>query len=104
MALTITDANYSEIVATDKLIMIDFWAQWCGPCKSLSSVVDELAQELEGKVIVGKVDVDDNEDIVEKLKVRSIPTLIFIKDGQPVGKCVGALPKSEIINKINELL
>ncbi|MCQ2210454.1 MAG: thioredoxin [Paludibacteraceae bacterium] len=100
MALEITDANYEEIAATDKLIMIDFWAQWCGPCKNLSPVVDDLAKEYEGKAIIAKVDVDENADIVEKFSIRNIPTILFIKNGELVDKVVGAVPKNEIVEKL----
>lgn len=100
MALEITDANYEEIATTDKLIMIDFWAQWCGPCKNLSPVVDDLAKEYEGKAIIAKVDVDENADIVEKFSIRNIPTILFIKNGELVDKVVGAVPKNEIVEKL----
>ncbi len=100
MALAITDANFDEIAASDRLVVIDFWAQWCGPCKTLSPIVDELAQTYEGKAIIGKVDVDSNPDIVEKYGVRSIPTVIFLKGGKQVDKTVGALPKPELMAKI----
>ena len=100
MAIKITDANYEEIAATDKLILIDFWAQWCGPCRMLSPTIDDLANEYEGKAVIGKVDVDDNPDIAEKFSIRNIPTILFVKNGEVVDKTVGAVPKNEIIDKI----
>ncbi len=100
MALEITDANFEEIAATDKLIMIDFWAQWCGPCRSLAPVVEDLAKEYEGKAIIAKVDVDDNPDIVEKFSIRNIPTILFIRNGEIVDKAVGGVPKNEIVEKL----
>ncbi|MBO4529160.1 MAG: thioredoxin [Paludibacteraceae bacterium] len=100
MAVKITDANYEEIAATDKLILIDFWAQWCGPCRMLSPTIDDLANEYEGKAVIGKVDVDDNPDIAEKFSIRNIPTILFVKNGEVVDKTVGAVPKNEIIDKI----
>ena len=100
MAVKITDANYEEIAATDKLILIDFWAQWCGPCRMLSPTIDDLTNEYEGKAVIGKVDVDDNPDIAEKFSIRNIPTILFVKNGEVVDKTVGAVPKNEIIDKI----
>ena len=100
MALEITDANYEEIAATDRLILIDFWAQWCGPCRSLSPVVDDLSKAYEGKAIVAKIDVDENPDIVEKFSIRNVPTILLIKDGEVVDKIVGAVPKNEIVATI----
>ncbi len=100
MAVKITDANYEEIAATDKLILIDFWAQWCGPCRMLSPTIDDLANEYEGRAVIGKVDVDDNPDIAEKFSIRNIPTILFVKNGEVVDKTVGAVPKNEIIDKI----
>ncbi len=105
MALEINDLNYEEVVATDRLVLIDFWAQWCGPCKALSPTIDELAKEFADSVVVGKVDVDNNaDDIVSKFGVRSVPTILLIKDGKVVDKCVGAVPKHELIEKINSNL
>ena len=100
MAVKITDANYEEIAATDKLILIDFWAQWCGPCRMLSPTIYDLANEYEGKAVIGNVDVDDNPDIAEKFSIRNIPTILFVKNGEVVDKTVGAVPKNEIIDKI----
>jgi thioredoxin len=85
MAVVITDANYEEMANKGQLLVVDFWAQWCGPCRSIAPIVEELATEFEGKAIIGKVDVDDNPDIVSKFGIRNIPTIIFIKNGEFYG-------------------
>jgi thioredoxin 1 len=102
MALTLTSQNFSETIAKDQLVVVDFWAEWCGPCKMLSPIIDELSTEMEGKVTIGKVDVSDEQDIAAEYGVRNIPTILFFKNGEIVDKQVGALPKAnlqEIINK-----
>ena len=104
MAKEITDNNYEEFEALGKPIVMDFWAQWCGPCKSLSPVVDQLEEEYADRVVIGKVDVDDNADLTEKFGIRSVPTLLFVVDGKVVDKAVGAVPKNEIVEKLNSLL
>ena len=104
MALEITDGNYEMIAATDRLLVIDFYAQWCGPCKTLSPVIDDLAKEYEGKAIIGKVDADENTDIVAKFGIRNLPTILFIKDGNVVDKALGAVPKQDLIEKNNNNL
>jgi thioredoxin 1 len=101
MAVVITDANHEEMANKGQLLVVDFWAQWCGPCRSIAPIVEELATEFEGKAIIGKVDVDDNPDIVSKFGIRNIPTIIFIKNGEMVDKVVGAVPKNELLEKIN---
>ncbi|TAE09852.1 MAG: thioredoxin [Bacteroidetes bacterium] len=92
----ITDANFEEIMGTDKVVLVDFWATWCGPCKVVAPSVEELADEYEGRAVVGKVDVDNNPQVANQFGIRSIPTLLFFKNGQVVDKLVGALPKSKI--------
>ena len=82
MALQITDSNFNELANSGKPMVLDFWAEWCGPCRMVSPIIDELAAEYEGRVIVGKMDVDSNDEIVGKFGVRNIPTVIFIKDGK----------------------
>lgn len=105
MALEITVSNIDELLATpNKLVVIDFWAEWCGPCKTIAPIVAELADTYEGKVIIGKCDVDDNGDIAVKYAIRNIPTLLFVKDNQVVERIVGAVPKSQIIDKIEQYL
>ena len=104
MELTITDANFQEVLNTDKPVMVDFWATWCGPCRALAPTVEELANEYDGKAVIGKCNVDDNEDIPFKFGIRSIPTLLFFKNGELVDRLVGASPKEAIAAKIDALL
>ena len=104
MALEITDNNYKEILAEGKPVVIDFWAPWCGPCKMVGPIIDELATEYEGKAIIGKCDVDDNDDVASEFGIRNIPTVLFFKDGQLVDKQVGSAPKGIYAAKIDALL
>ena len=104
MALTINDANFAETLNTDKPVMVDFWATWCGPCRALAPVVEELAQEYEGKAVIGKCNVDECDDVPMKYGIRSIPTLLFFKNGELVDRLVGASSKSAIAQKIDALL
>lgn len=101
---TITDTNLQEVLTSSKVALIDFWAVWCGPCRMLSPVVDEIAEEYAGKITVAKCNVDDAEDVAAQFGIRSIPTLLFFKDGVLADKTVGAVPKAEIVDKINALL
>ncbi len=103
-AIEITDANFDEVTATDKPVLVDFWAEWCGPCKMIGPIVDELANEYDGKAVIGKINVDSNPNISAKFGVRSIPTLLLLKDGEIVDKHVGASPKSVLEEKINNQL
>jgi thioredoxin 1 len=105
MAVEITDANFEELVkSSDKPVLIDFWAVWCGPCKMIAPVIDELASEYEGKAIVGKLDVDNNPQVASALGIRSIPTLLFLKNGEMVDRQVGVVPKNVLSDKLNQLL
>ncbi len=104
MALQITNENYSEVLASGQPVVIDFWAEWCGPCRMVAPIVEELAAEYEGKVVIGKCDVDDNDDIVAEYKVRNIPTIVFIKGGEVVDKHVGAISKDALKAKVDALL
>ena len=97
MALQITDANYKELLASDKLVVIDFWAEWCGPCRSIAPAVEELAAEFEDKAIIGKYNVDNDNELSEEYSIRSIPTLLFFK---LVDKQVGASSKANLKAKI----
>jgi len=100
----ITDSNFEEIINSDKPVLVDFWAEWCGPCKMIGPLVEELANEFEGKAIIGKVDVDTNPEVSAKFGIRSIPTLLVFKGGEIVDKQVGAVPKSVLSEKIEAQL
>ncbi|MGM9688010.1 MAG: thioredoxin [Alloprevotella sp.] len=104
MEKIITDANFAELEATGLPIVLDFSATWCGPCKKIAPFIAELADEYEGRVLVGKCDVDENDELTSRFGIRNVPTVLFIKDGQIVDKHVGAAPKSELVNKVEALL
>jgi thioredoxin 1 len=104
MAVQITDQNYSEITNTDKVVMIDFWATWCGPCRMVGPLVEELSNEYEGKAVVGKLDVDSNPEISMKFGIRNIPTILYVKNGQVVDKLVGAASKQALEAKLTALM
>lgn len=104
MAVEIKDSNYKEILAEGKPIVIDFWAPWCGPCKMVGPIIDELAAEYEGQVIIGKCDVDENDEVAAEFGIRNIPTVLFFKDGVQVDKQVGAVAKPAFVDKIKKLL
>ena len=104
MALEITDNNFKEILAEGSPVVIDFWAPWCGPCKMVGPIIDELAGEYEGKVLIGKCDVDENGDVAAEYGIRNIPTVLFFKNGELVDKQVGSAPKSVYVTKIEALL
>lgn len=104
MAVEITDGNWESLVAGDKPVVMDFWAEWCGPCRMISPIVEEAAQEYQDKVVVGKINIDDNSAITQNFGIRNIPTLLFFKGGELVDKHVGAIRKPELIEKINNLL
>ena len=104
MALEITDSNYKEILAEGKPVVVDFWAPWCGPCKMVAPIIEELAAEFEGQVIIGKCDVDDNSDVAAEYGIRNIPTVLFFKNGEIVDKQVGAVAKPVFVEKVKNLL
>ncbi|SHO64704.1 thioredoxin [Algoriphagus zhangzhouensis] len=103
-AIEITDANFEEVIKSDQPILVDFWAEWCGPCKMIGPVVEELAGDYEGKAVIGKVDVDSNPGVAQAFGIRSIPTLLFFKGGQIVDKQVGAVPKAVLSQKLDAQL
>lgn len=103
--ITFTDQNFEEeVIKSDKPVLIDFWAVWCGPCKIIAPVVEELTGEYEGKIKVGKLDVDENQQVSIKYGVRSIPTLLIFKDGKVKDTIIGAVPKAQIVQKLNAAL
>ena len=101
MALEFTDSNFqTDVLDSDKLTVVDFWAEWCGPCRAIGPVIEELSKEYAGRINVGKVNVDNNPDISVKYGITSIPAILFIKGGQVVDKQIGAVPKSVLDKKI----
>ena len=104
MATEITDSNFKEIISTGPPIVVDFWATWCGPCRMIAPIVEELAKEYDGKINVGKCDVEECDDIAGEYGIRNIPTILFFKGGQVVDKLVGAASKSKIEDKFKALL
>ncbi|NJM93536.1 MAG: thioredoxin [Cytophagales bacterium] len=100
----ITDANFEEVLKSDKPVLVDFWAEWCGPCKMIGPIVEEMAGEYEGKAVVGKVDVDANPTLSMKFGIRSIPTLMVFKNGEVVDKQIGAVQKSVLTKKLEAQL
>lgn len=105
MALEITDANFEEVVMkSDKPVVVDFWAAWCGPCRMIGPVIEEMSGEYEGRALICKVDVDQNPGVSAKFGVRNIPTVLFIKGGEVVDKSVGAVPKGQLTDKLDAIL
>jgi thioredoxin 1 len=104
MALNIDNSNFETLVTGDKLVVIDFWAQWCGPCRALTPIIEEVAAEYEGKAIIGKCDTDSNNDIAMQFGVRNIPMLVFLKGGIVVDVHVGLIKKTDLTAKIDALL
>lgn len=103
--LHITESSYqTEVLESNIPVVIDFWATWCGPCKMIAPIIDEMANEFEGKAKICKVDVDNNQSIAIQLGIRSIPTVMIFKDGKVVDTIVGAVPKAQIVAKLNEHL
>ena len=104
MALEFTDASVKELVESGKPFVVDFWAEWCGPCRMLTPLIEELAKEYEGKVAIGKLNVDDNDESPELYGIRNIPTVLFFKNGELVDKLVGVAQKAAFVEKIEALL
>ena len=104
MEVTITSENFASLKAGELPLVVDFWATWCGPCRMLAPIISELAEEFEGKLVVGKCDVEENEDLAVEFGIRNIPTILFFKNGAIVDKLVGAVGKAKIEEKIQALL
>jgi thioredoxin 1 len=104
MALEINDSNFEELVIkADKPVIIDLWAEWCGPCRMIGPIIEELAKDYNGKAVIGKLDVDANPGTTSKYGIRNIPTILFFKNGELVDKQVGAVPKSVLVGKLEKL-
>ena len=105
MALEINDSNFDELVLkSDKPVVVDFWAEWCGPCRMIGPVIEEMSKEYDGKAVIGKVNVDLNPQVSSQFGVRNIPTVLFIKNGEVVDKSVGAVPKNQLTSKLDALI
>ncbi|MBZ0207215.1 MAG: thioredoxin [Flavobacteriales bacterium] len=102
MAIELTDSNFEELaLKSDKPVLVDFWAEWCGPCRMVGPVVEELAKDYDGKAVIGKVNVDNNPQTAMKYGIRSIPTILFLKNGEVVDRSVGAVPKATLAGKLD---
>ena len=104
MTVEITDANIKDVIASGKPVVVDFWAAWCGPCKMMLPILEELSDEYEGRVVVGKLNVDDNPDTCEEYGIMSIPTMLFFQNGELVNRHVGACRKQDLAQLLDALL
>ena len=104
MEVTITNENFASLKAGDKPLVVDFWATWCGPCRMVAPILEQLAAEDDGKIVVGKCDVEENDELAAEYGIRNIPTLLFFKNGEVVDKLIGAQPKPKVEEKFKALL
>jgi len=104
MEFEITTQNFGELTAQGKPVLVDFWATWCGPCKRLGPIIEEIAREYEGKAIIGKCDIEENDELTEKFGIMNVPTVVFLKDGKEVDRVVGLAMKNVYQDKLNALL
>lgn len=104
MALTITDSNFDQLLAEGKPMVVDFWATWCGPCKKIGPYIEELAEQYADKAIIGKVDVDENDQLAIRFGIRNIPTILYFRNGEIVDKQIGAAPKAALEAKLQSIL
>jgi thioredoxin 1 len=105
MALEVNDVNFDEVVIkSEKPVLVDFWAEWCGPCRMISPIIEEISHEYEGKALVVKCDVDSSPSVAMKYSIRNIPTILFFKEGKLADKQIGAVPKNSFVTKLNALL
>ncbi|MBP5691565.1 MAG: thioredoxin [Bacteroidaceae bacterium] len=104
MEIEITTQNFDEVISQGKPVLMDFWATWCGPCKRLGPIIEELAAEYDGKAVVGKCDIEENDDLTEKFGIMNVPTVVFLKDGKEVDRVVGLAMKNVYEEKLNALL
>lgn len=104
MAMEINNNNLADLLAGDQPVVIDFWATWCGPCRTIAPIVEKLAEEYEGKVVIGKCDVEEGDEVAAQFMIRNVPTIIFLKDGKQVAKHVGAATKDQLKEKIEAML
>lgn len=102
--MKVTEENFNSIIGTDKPVVIDFGATWCGPCKALAPRIEEIEKEYEGRAVVGTADVDECSDLAAQFRIRNVPTVLFFKGGQPVDKSVGLVAKESLTEKLNALL
>ncbi len=100
LAVEATDANFEDLINSDKPVLVDFWAEWCGPCKMIGPVVEQLASDYDGKAVIAKMDVDQNAQVPARFGIRSIPTLMVFKNGQLVDKVIGAVPRNVLEQKL----
>ena len=104
MEIEITTQNFDEVISQGKPVLMDVWATWCGPCKRLGPIIEELAAEYDGKAVVGKCDIEENDDLTEKFGIMNVPTVVFLKDGKEVDRVVGLAMKNVYEEKLNALL